>query len=258
MTVDVGVLPRQILSDIADAIRLKDGTSTSMRPTEMANRISAISGGGGSDEKYGYPIDCFLGDPDANGILQVASTTDQIHIDFGNTIDKFADGAVVAKFVGNSQIVSASMPSVTEIGNGGFVSCFRTCQNLTTLSIGALTSIGIEGMNDTFNGCTSLTGSISFASLSSLGASGLMTAFSGCTSLTGSMPFSSLTTVNQESLLECFNGCTSITGTSFPVLQTIATDGMKRTFLGCTSLTGNLTFSALTTIGEYGMNETFK
>jgi hypothetical protein len=45
MTSEVGVLPRQILTDIADAIREKKGTSELMKPTQMAESILSIQGG---------------------------------------------------------------------------------------------------------------------------------------------------------------------------------------------------------------------
>lgn len=61
---------REAFQDIADAIRAKGVTGT-MSPLQMPTKIGTISGG----EKFGASIDNWVGDVDANGVLQSPTTT---------------------------------------------------------------------------------------------------------------------------------------------------------------------------------------
>jgi len=55
--------------DVADAIREKDGTSSTMTPLQMADRIQALPTG----EKYGMTLNCMVGEVDADGVLNKGS-----------------------------------------------------------------------------------------------------------------------------------------------------------------------------------------
>lgn len=198
------------LTNIANAIRGKNGSSNTYKPSEMPAAITAIPSGGG----VGIPREV-----DANGVYGMPT-----------------------------QSFTFSLPSnATDVTNYALYWAFNGCTSLTSLSFPAVTTVsGNNALNHVSNGCTNLT-SVDLSSLTTVsGASAFSYAFGYCTSL-ASVDLSSLTTVSGNGAFSyAFNGCTSLTSMSFPALTTVSTNAaFSSAFYDCTSL-ASLSFPALT------------
>lgn len=233
------------MTDIADAIRGKNGSQDTYKPSEMPAAITAIPAGGGGIPRevnasgvYGWPTENFT-------FSLPAGATD------------VAEKALYQAFDGCKTIVAANLSSLTTIStHQTFYTAFRSCTSLTSVDISSLVSISGSTTFDTaFRGCTSLT-SFSASSLTTItGSSAFPTSFYGCTAL-ASVDFSSLVTVGplaSYAFASAFYGCTALTSADFSSLATISGGVIfQNAFRGCTSLT-SLSFPALTTssFGSY-------
>ena len=132
------------LTGIANAIRAKGGTSGTMTPQEMPEKIAAIPTGG--------DIDALID----RSITEISSSS----------VTSIGVGA----FFFCSELTTANFPAATSIGNGAFYYCI----SLTTVNFTVATSIG----NGAFYSCSSLT-TVDFPSASSIG----NTAFKSCSNL---------------------------------------------------------------------------
>lgn len=208
------------LYDIADAIRSKNGSSDTYKPSEMPSAITAIPSGGGG---VGIPREV-----SATGVY----------------------GFPAQSFV-------FSLPSgATDVSSYALARALYGCASLTSVDLSSLTTVSGEyAFNYAFYGCTSLT-SVDLSSLTAVsgtGAYAFSSAFQNCANLT-SVDFSSLTTVSAGNAFRyAFQESTSLTSVSFPALSVLGeTSVFFRAFYKCTSLT-SLSFPALTTssFGSY-------
>ena len=204
-----------LFTDIASAIREKDGSSAPIIADAFPSAIRAIPSGGG-------------GDHDAeDGIIM-------------GTISRYTNERIMSirryAFYGYSGLTSISFPACTSIGGYAFYSCtglktisfpactsigtyaFYSCAGLETISFPACMSIGAYA----FYSCAGLE-TISFSACTYIGDS----AFSGCRNLT-SISFPACTRINSLA----FTNCTSLTSVSFPEVTWIASSA----FLSCSSL----------------------
>ena len=124
-------------------------------------------------------------------------------------------------------VISVSMPDVTDIDDDAF----QECTALTTVSMPNVTEIG----DDAFQGCTALT-TVSMPKVTEID----QRVFQGCTALTTvSMP--KVTEIGDEA----FQGCTALTTVSMPKVTEID----QRVFQGCTALT-TVSMPKVTEIGD--------
>lgn len=88
------------LTNIADAIRTKNGTTTTYKPSEMATAIEAIEAGGGGVET----CNGFIAGDDPFAMINVAYIDGDM-----NLVDTYADGdmGLRADFLKNSIIVTS-------------------------------------------------------------------------------------------------------------------------------------------------------
>jgi hypothetical protein len=157
-------------SDIANAIRAKNGTETTYKPSEMAAAIDAIEG---TDEIFRQIFEGTITEfNDEKGefetipasALAIKMALESVDFPACTSIGDYA-------LYSCKNLTSVSFPACTNIGNWAFDSCY----GLTSANFPACTSIG-EGA---FNGCESLT-SVSFPACTSIGEG----AFYACRSLT--------------------------------------------------------------------------
>lgn len=160
---------------------------------KAGNPIVGTASAGG--EKYGATADTFIGNVDANGVLQAPSR--QTDLVFAGVTDVATSGLEFA-FEYMGAIRSVSFPALTGLSASYAIRyAFRGCANLASTSFPTLTTVsGNNAMGSAFSDCTSLT-SVSFPNLASV---------AGTSAMSGA-----------------FNGCTSLTSVSFPALQTIGT-----------------------------------
>ena len=156
------------LTDIADAIRLKGGTSASLAfPSDFISAINAISGGG-SDTRFKDLIDGTLSVINDSEITNIAAyafynNKSLTSVQFSECTQFYGRTPNERQFYGCSNLTTAIFPKLTSVS--GY--CFQGCTSLETVSMPTLASIG----GDTFNGCTSLE-KIAFPQLSNNGANG--------------------------------------------------------------------------------------
>lgn len=236
----------QTLTDIADAIREKAGTSATMTPSQMASAIGSISGG-----------DTTLEDGLVTGVLssyensRVSYVRSYAFYDYNSlktinflkvqTINRYA-------FAYCSDLTTINFPIATHINNYAFRGCsslatisfpkvttieifaFTECSALTTANFPAATIIDISA----FYGCRSLT-TISFPVVSDIRGY----AFANCTALT-TISFPSATYIGSSAFRSCHNLLSLyLLGSSVPTLAN--TNAFYSTpILGYTTSTGGV------------------
>lgn len=167
------------LTNIANAIRGKNGSSDKYKPGQMADAIDNISAGG-----TGIPREII------DGVYKIPEVTS-----------------------------FSLPSNATNVGKYALAYAFYSCPSLTSVDLSSLTKVsGEDAFYEAFYNCTALT-SVNLSSLTTLsGRNALASAFDVCTALT-SVDFSSLTTVSgYHALYNTFSRCNSLTSLSFPAL----------------------------------------
>ena len=198
--------------------------------------------------KYGADARAFLGDIDANGILQKPTTPTDLVFTGVKGFASYSStmGVFFRRFQNLETIKSVSFPDLETITTAyAAANAFRSCTSLTSVDFSLLTRISAENSCQyTFYDCTSLT-SVDLSLLTSIsGGYSCQYMFGGCTSLT-SVDLSSLVLIGyQESLPDytcqgMFSGCTSLTSVDLSSLVAIfgANNVVHQMFYGCTGLT---------------------
>ena len=183
------------ISDIANAIRAKNGITTTYLPSQMPAAISAIPTGGGT----------------------------------GFTADRVAERTIFGSISGNASYIgssafqycsfltAASFPSCTSIRQYAF----QYCSYLTTISFPVCTSIEYSA----FQYCSSLTAA-SFPSCTSIGSY----AFQYCSSLTAAS-FPVCTSIGNYAFRSCYH-LLSLYLTSVSQVPTLGTNVFSSTPIG--------------------------
>jgi hypothetical protein len=240
----------QDIQNARTAITNKGGTVTSGGgSSQLATDISSIPSGGGSQTKYGITIDTFLGDVDANGVLQYPS--EQADLVFTG-VEDVADYGLRYKFA-YSGVKSASFPALTEVsGQYGCDYMFQQSTGLTSMSLPELTTVsGRYGCNYMFSN-TGLT-SVSLPKLATVsGQFGCNSMFSNTGLTSVSLP--KLATVSGNyGCNYMFSNCRELVSVSFPKLADVSgTSTFTGAFGSCRNLT-DIYFNALTTT-SFGSN----
>lgn len=167
------------LTNIANAIRGKNGSSDKYKPGQMADAIDNIQAGG-----LGIPREVI------DGIYKIPEATS-----------------------------FSLPSNATNVGQYALAYAFYSCPSLTSVDLSSLTAVsGENAFYEAFYNCRSLT-SVDLSSLTTLSGRGALEyAFDVCTALT-SVNFSSLTTVSgYHALSAAFSRCSSLTSLSFPAL----------------------------------------
>lgn len=191
-----GYIERQTLQDIADAIREKNGSSDTYKPSEMAEAIRGIEGGGGSSIlssliPYGFPTD--VAEKEESKINEMLLYT-KSHIKENMTEAEvvetqnnmlFYNNIVVTGSTAetNKLIYKPHLYAVKDITisweAGAVTALLRGCVNL--LSVGNIISSS-SSFSNAFNGCSRLEtlGELTSSWTGGSSPSGFMT---GCNSL---------------------------------------------------------------------------
>ena len=253
------------LTNIANAIRGKNGSSDKYKPGQMADAIDNIQAGG-----LGIPrevIDGVYKIPEVTSFSLPSNATDVgpnalvyafdgctslTSVDLSSLTAASGEQALYLAFRNCTGLTSVNLSSLTTVsGKHAFYSTFQKCANLTSVDLSSLTTVnGEESFSGAFNGCTSLT-SVDLSALTTVDASlALLNSFNGCTSLT-SVDLSSLTTVtNYQALAYAFANCTSLTSVDLSSLTDVSgyQASFKYAFSGCTKL-ASVNFSSLAKLG---------
>ena len=194
------------LTNIANAIRGKNGSSNKYKPGQMAGAIDNIPAGG-----LGIPREVI------DGVYKIPEVTS-----------------------------FSLPSNATNVGKYALAYAFYSCPSLTSVDLSSLTKVsGEQALYRAFDGCTSLT-SVDLSSLTTVnGDNALAYAFVDCTSLT-SVDLSSLTTVDRQAVFKyAFSGCTKLTSVNFSSLANlVGQSSFRYAFYNCSSL-ASLSFPAL-------------
>lgn len=190
------------LTNIANAIRGKNGSSDKYKPGQMAGAIDNIPAGG-----LGIPREV------VNGVYQRPEITS---FSLPSNATDVGQYALISAFDSYSSLTSVDLSSLTTVsGTGAFRTAFSNCTALTSVNLSSLTTVSGNGaFSNAFSSCTAIT-SVDFSSLSTLsGSQALYSAFSNCHKIK-SLSFPALTVdsfgsaVNQfENILYRVDGCT--------------------------------------------------
>lgn len=226
---DIGLINDTTLTEIADAIRSKNGTTTKYKPSEMAAAIKscvsttqAADGGGLIERSI-----TVLSNSNVTSIGEYAfyewTTLKQADFAATTTVESHA-------FAGCENLISVNMPSVLTVDIGAFDGCMR----LQSLNMPNVQSIG----NGAFNECRSLQEAI-FINLTEMG----NTTFYNCMELqTVDMPL--VTTLDGT-----FDHCSGLKNVNLPSVQTVG----AYSFAYCTLLK-EIVLPSVTSISNYAFS----
>lgn len=222
------------LVKIANAIRVKTGTTDKISLEDMPAKIAAIESCGDTDAEDGLITRTLTSYTNSRvttiGSHALKQYSNLTAVSFPN-VTKIYDGA----FGTCTSLASANFPNATTIGSTAFWGCYK----LTSISFPNVKTINAEA----FRSCAGLT-SVSFPNVTTIGYS----AFYSCTQLT-SVSFPNATTISGSTFLYC----SSLTSVSFPNVKTIG----HYAFAGCTGLT-SVNFPNATTIHGHAFSNCTK
>lgn len=193
------------------------------------NVIEETSGGSKEVKKYNLTINSFLGDVDANGVLQAPSVLED------------------AIFTGVKEIPAGTQnPSATSLLNYKFL-----LSSIKNVSFPDLVNIGNYGLSNAFR--YSKLETISFEKLENINQGAFTNAFANCSNLR-SILFPAVKTLNGVGCSGICQNSTNITSLSFPELTEI--QGMNA-FTGAFAGVNNVEifFPKLTTIWDGGSGQ---
>lgn len=196
------LITESLLTDIADAIRGKNGATAEYTPAEMAAAIEALE-----TEKYGVNIGAFFGEVDASGKL--SQPTEAVNL----TISGFK---TIASYVLSHK--------------------FYRCSGLRSVTFADLESVPAFGMNYCFQGCTRLT-HVSFPALEEAkGDEPFCYAFQGCSALeSAEFPVLRQIGENSKAMYDrqfnyAFQNCGKLLELRFPALEAIYCNGTNKNY----------------------------
>ena len=205
------------LTDVANSIRTKTGTTEQINAQDFSNKILSIQTSGENTLKNlldatksaGYLFDYYTGTSTGN-LIQYSDTENVTKTHF-----------MFHKCTNLTTIPLLNTSNVTYM-----IYMFNGCTSLTTVP--QLDTSKVTEMNQMFTNCTNLT---TIPLLDTSNVTDMNSMFYGCTSLT-TIP--QLNTSNVTVMANMFNGCTNLT--TVPALDASNVTDMTGVFANCTNL----------------------
>ena len=184
-----GLITDTYLSNIADAIRTKNGTETQYKPSEMASAINSISTKARPDYVSFYRYKGTSLDTSWLDTSNVTAMTSMFH-DCGSlttldlsAFDTSSVTAMTSMFYGCSSLTTLDLSnwdtsSVTNMGT-----MFRRCGSLTTLDVSNFNTSNVTSMRHMFYGCSSLT-TLDLSNWDTSSVTDMQSMFANCKKLT--------------------------------------------------------------------------
>lgn len=242
------VVLNSTLTDIADAIRGKNGSSDTYKPSEMPAAITAIPSGGS-----------FIGIPrevSDQGVFRLHRSN--FTWSLPNEATSIAPYTMWYAFNGNSSgnsaaITSINFNNVATVGAYGFYYAAVACGSLSSVSASNITDVGERAFDHAFSRCSALATAI-FSNVISVSSFGFCGVFEKCTSLS-SVSFNNMSSLDRSALSLAFTGCTSLTSVSFPALTSSSfgsyTNQFNNMLSGVTGCTVHFPAAIQSTIGSW-------
>lgn len=230
MPTTLALITQSKLTDIADAIRAKNGDTAQYTPDEMVAAIAAIPAGGGGDTGE---ISRYALDAQGNATLRDSSLT-------FTGVKALGANALYYGFY-NALLTGMSFPDLESVATYGLRSVcepttpYATNAKLTSISFPKLNFIDVDGMSYAFRNQLNLPAA-AFPELTEIGQRGMSNCFYGCSAL-ASVSFPKLATTANAAFGGCFYNCTSLATVSFPALVNPSTGTFSsNAFTGCSHL----------------------
>ena len=254
----VGIVDRQKLVNIADAVRAKKGITGNMTLDAIASNIASIPTAD-NNAKFDF---AGSGSKSEGILLSYFTTVDLSNLDTSNYT------SMNSMFSGCSSLKSLDVSNLdtSKVTNMGRM--FNNCRSLTSLDLSNWNTSNVTNMYYMFNGCSSIEtldlSNFDFSNMSSgdyNGISGLVydcmnlktiifpstvsfkntginlsSMFFSCSSLT-SLDLSGFNTTNVNKMNYLFYGCSSLTSLDLSNWNTSNVTNMGNMFYNCSSLT---------------------
>lgn len=234
------------LTDIATAIREKNGSATTYRPKDMAAAIRAISGGGG----LSYA---------PTGTMSAYDTLGTLLGEAGFDLDTSAVTSMANLFGSSEGHMTLDHVDLSKLDTSGvknFQYMFGYCSKLTGLDLSGFDIGAATSMAYMFNSCSSLK-ALDLSPLDMSKVTNLTGIFYNCSALTGITPPATGAAAATE-LSYMFDGCSSLASADLSWLDGTKPGSMSSMFNACSSLTSlDLSGIDLSGLEEYGFTDVF-
>ena len=248
----VGIVDRQKLVNIADAVRAKKGITGEMTLDAIASNITSIPT---ADNNAKFD---FAGSGSSGKPLSYLTKIDLSGWDTSNVTD------MNYMFSGCSSLTSLDVSNFNTGKVTDMSSMFQYCSLLTSLDVSNFNTGNVTDIGHMFDGCSSLTSldvsSFNTSKVNSYSSFSYM--FSGCSSLKtldlSNFDFSNTYATPYNGLVGLFNECKSLETITFPSTVTFNNSGVSFSdmFKSCTSLT-SLDLSGFNTTNVQYMKDMF-
>ena len=219
---EVGLVDRQKLVHIADAVREKKGITDDMTLDDIARNITSITASD-NNAKFDFSYS------KSSNVLSYLTTIDLSGWDTSNITDM---GNMFQQCWGLTSLDLSNFNTSNVTNMNGM---FRECSSLTSLNVSSFTTIIVDSMSSMFNGCNSLT-SLDLSNFNTSNVTGMSYMFKGCASLT-SLDLSNFNTGNVTNMTTMFDTCRSLTNLDLSNFNTNKVTNMGEMFKLCLSLT---------------------
>ena len=236
----VGIVDRQKLVNIADAVREKTGITGDMTLDAIASNITSMPISD-NNAKFDFSVSRSRG-----GLIDYLATVDLSNFDTSNYTSMYN------MFKSYYSLTSLDLSNLNTSNVTDMSYMFNGCSSLTSLNLSNLDISKVINMGSMFYGCSSLT-SLNLSNLNTSNVTNMENMFYNCSSLT-SLNLSNLDTSKVLHMRSMFNGCSSLTSLNLSNLDTMNVQHMRSMFDGCSSLTSldlsNLNTSNVTDMGS--------
>ena len=221
---EVGLVDREKLVYIADAVRKKTGITGGMTLDDIERNITSMPTAD-NNAKFDFSV----------------SKSDEILLSYLTTVD----------------LSGLDTSNYTSMGNMFYNFTSVKSLDVSNLDIGKVTSL-----YNMFNGCSSLT-SLDLSNFDTSNATNMAGMFNGCSSIEtldlSNFDFSNMSSGQYIGLLGIFNGCKSLKTIKLPATVTFKESGicLNSMFYNCSSLT-SLDLSGFNTTNVKYMSDMFK
>ena len=224
----VGIVDRQKLVNIADAVRAKKGITGNMTLDAIASNITSMPTAD-NNAKFDFSKS---GSKSIGDLLSYLTTVDLSNFDTSNYTD-MSGMFQYCRALKNIDVSGFNTSKVTDM-----INMFNNCYSLTSLDLSNFDTTNVQYMNLMFSECRSLT-SLDLSSFNTSKVTNMYSMFNLCLSLKR-LNFSNWNTASVTTMSSMFNLCSSLTTLDLSSFNTSKVTNMSGMFNYCDKLS-NLT-----------------
>ena len=225
---EVGMVDREKLVNIADAVRKKTGITDDMTLDAIASNITSMPTAD-NNAKFDF---AGSGSKSEGDLLSYLTTVDLTGLDTSNytSMENMFQNFKALKNIDVSRFDTSNVQYTNNM--------FKDCSSLTSLDLSNWNTSNVQYTNNMFENCSSLT-SLDLSTWNTSKFYNMYSMFYGCSSLT-SLDLSIFDTSYVNVMGGIFQDCSSLTSLDLSTWNTSNVIGMKGMFYGCPNLS-NLT-----------------